>query len=416
MLESLRWRLTVWFIILSLMLYAAGGIFGIFVLAGALTGSLDDELHRLLPEIRPSVEVLDGKPTLRTWSENAKNANLKFMPTIQLYNSQGDLIEHYGAPGVSTLKQGTLRSGTGDAAMSVRSEFRRVLTTDLAGHENVIGYLQIQVSTKHQDEVIKQFILMTLVIAPFVAIGLGLCGYVFSGKAVQPVAQTLQLLRRFVADAGHELNTPITVIEASLQTVEEMRRDNEDPSEVLEVISRASARMKDLAGNLMLLARMESPELVSPRIQLQARDIVLPLVQEFAELAKQKQIQLICKPVPPLQLIGHAESLSRMLSNLLNNALRYTEPGGTVTVSVARQEEEIAFTVLDTGIGIPHENLEHIFERFYRVDKSRSRAVGGSGLGLSIVKAIVDMHKGTVRVDSTIGKGSCFTVLLPNPD
>jgi signal transduction histidine kinase len=108
--------------------------------------------------------------------------------------------------------------------------------------------------------------------------------------------------------------------------------------------------------------------------------------------------------------------LSRMLSNLLNNALRYTEPGGTVTVSVARQEDDIAFTVLDTGIGIPHENLEHIFERFYRVDKSRSRAVGGSGLGLSIVKAIVDLHKGTVRVDSTIGKGSCFTVSLPNPD
>ncbi|MFZ8469313.1 histidine kinase dimerization/phospho-acceptor domain-containing protein, partial [Staphylococcus aureus] len=89
---------------------------------------------------------------------------------------------------------------------------------------------------------------------------LGLCGYFFSGKAVEPVGRTLQMLRRFVADAGHELNTPITVIEASLQTVEQMRQDNEDPTEVFEVITRASARMRDLAGNLMMLARVESLE------------------------------------------------------------------------------------------------------------------------------------------------------------
>ena len=416
MLESLRWQLTVWFVILSLMLYAAGAIFGIFALVSALTSSTDDELHRLLPEIRPSVEVVEGKPSLRNWSENAKditNINLKFLPTIQLFDSQGNLIENYGATGVNTLKQGTLHSGTGDAALSVRSDYRIIKDGQ---SDNVIGYLQIQVSTKHQDDVIRQFILMTLVIAPFGAIGLGVCGYAFSGKAVQPVGQTLQLLRRFVADAGHELNTPITVIEASLQTVEEMQRDNEDPSEVLEVIARASARMKDLAGNLMLLARMESPELLSPKVPLQARDIVLPLVQEFAELAKQKQIQLICKPVPPAQLIGNAESLSRMLANLVNNALSYTEPGGTVTISVTKLNEEIAFAVQDTGIGISAENIEHIFERFYRVDKSRSRAAGGSGLGLSIVRAIVDLHKGSVHVDSTVGKGSCFTVLLPAAD
>jgi signal transduction histidine kinase len=112
-------------------------------------------------------------------------------------------------------------------------------------------------------------------------------------------------------------------------------------------------------------------------------------------------------------MLGHNESLSRMLSNLLNNAIRYTDTGGSVTVTVAAREENVAFVIQDTGIGMPEDSLTHIFERFYRVDKSRSRAAGGSGLGLSIVKAIVDSHKGTVKVESELGKGSRFTVAIP---
>jgi K+-sensing histidine kinase KdpD len=412
MLESLRWRLTIWFVALSLLLYAAGAIFGIFVLSTALTTATDDELRRLLPEIRPSVEIIDDQPTLKTWSTNAQSANLKFLPTIQLFTNQGEMLEHYGAPGVAELKGGTLHTGTGDSVTAVRSAYRPICARSANGQTQV-GYLQIQVSTKHEDEVIKNFILEVLVLAPFSALILGFCGYVFSGKAVQPVENTLQMLRRFVADAGHELNTPITVIEASLQTVEEMRRDEEDPSEVLEVIARASARMKDLAGNLMTLARMESPELVSPKVPLQVNEMVVHLVQEFQELAKQKRITLVCEPVPPLKILGHNESLSRMLSNLLNNAIRYTETGGSVTVSVAAQDDNVVFIIQDTGIGMPEDSLSHIFERFYRVDKSRSRAAGGSGLGLSIVKAIVESHKGTVKVESELGKGSRFTVAIP---
>ncbi|MDR3615341.1 MAG: ATP-binding protein [Candidatus Obscuribacterales bacterium] len=413
MLESLRWRLTIWFVALSLLLYGAGAIFGIFVLSAALTTATDDELRRLLPEIRPSVEIIDDEPTLKTWSTNAQSANLKFLPTIQLFTTKGAMLEHYGAPGVAELKAGTLHSGTGDSVIAVRSEYRPICLHNANGQKKQVGYLQIQVSTKHEDEVIKNFILEVLLLAPFSALILGFFGYVFSGKAVQPVENTLLMLRRFVADAGHELNTPITVIEASLQTVEEMRRDEEDPSEILEVIARASARMKDLAGNLMTLARMESPELVSPKVPLQVNEMVVPLVQEFQELAKQKRINLVCDPVPSLKLLGHNESLSRMLSNLLNNAIRYTETGGSVTVSVAAQDDNIAFVIQDTGIGMPQDSLNHIFERFYRVDKSRSRAAGGSGLGLSIVKAIVESHKGTVKVESELGKGSRFTVAIP---
>ena len=412
MLHSLRLKLTMWFVILCLLLYSIGGFFGIFVLISALTTAMDEELHTLQLEIRPSVELVAGRPTLKTWAANAKHVNLKFLPTIQLFDQYGTLLETYGAAGVNTLAEGTLQSGVGDQGLAVRSGYKKIFA-DRPINSQICGYLQVQVSTKHQDEVIKQYILATLVLAPFGGIILGLTGYFFSGKAVEPVSQTLQFLRRFVADAGHELNTPITVIEASLQTVEQMRMDQEDPSEVFEVITRASARMRDLANNLMMLARVESFEQAWPKVPIDAADVVLPLIGEFAELAKQKKIELVCNPVQPVQLIGHSESLSRMLSNLLNNALRYTEPGGKVTVCVTAFEHDVAFVVQDTGIGIPAESLEHIFERFYRVDKSRSRTVGGSGLGLSIVKAIVDMHKGVVKVESKVGEGSKFTVLFP---
>src|SRR5271155_3829002 len=107
MLEALRLRLTLWFVILSLVLYATGGFFGIFVLASALTRSLDDELRRLLPEIRPSVEMFDGKPSLHTWALNAKHVNAKFLPTIQIFDNAGTLLESYGAPGVNHLQSGT---------------------------------------------------------------------------------------------------------------------------------------------------------------------------------------------------------------------------------------------------------------------------------------------------------------------
>lgn len=413
MLQSLRLRLTLWFVVLCLLLYSTAGFFGIVALVSALTAAMDDELHSLQPEIRPSIQFVDNRPTLKAWAENAKNVNLKFLPTIQLFDPQGHMLESYGLPGVGELKEGTLRGAPGgDEAIAVRSSYRKIYVHGQPA-EGVAGYLQVQVSTKHQDEVIRQFILATLVLAPFGAIVLGLCGYFFSGKAVEPVEQTLQMLRRFVADAGHELNTPITVIEASLQTVEQMRLDQEDPTEVFQVITRASARMRDLSANLMMLARVESLEIAWPRVPVSAGDIVLPLIGEFAEVAKQRHIELVCDPIQPVEIVGHPESLSRMMSNLLNNAIRYTESGGKVTVSVTAQPDEVSFSVKDTGIGIPPESLEHIFERFYRVDKSRSRAVGGSGLGLSIVKAIVDMHKGVIKVESTVGEGSRFTVLIP---
>jgi signal transduction histidine kinase len=408
MLDSLRGQLTSWFVGLFVALYCIGCVFGLVVFDSVLTAQLDEDLRELRSEIRPSVDFQSRKPTLKGWAENISSQQ-QLLTTIQLYDSEGNILERYGPAGVEKLAYGTLFQRQANQNTSVRSLYKALQDSD----RNTMGYLQVQVSTKHRDDALHQFGLTLLIMAPFFALAVWFTGYFFSAKAVQPVGQTLDLLRRFVADAGHEFNTPITVIEASVQTLEENLKENES-REILEVISRASARMRDLAASLMLLARMENPELVAKRTPIELNEILEPIVEQFESLAAQKNIRIKVNIPPNVVVLGNKDSLTTMISNLLDNALRYTDRGGTISLNVVGQESAVIMTVEDTGIGIPSECLSHIFERFYRVDKSRSRAAGGSGLGLSIVKAIVEAHKGVVKAESEVGKGTKFTVVLPS--
>jgi signal transduction histidine kinase len=408
MLDSLRGQLTSWFVGLFVALYCLGCVFGLVVFDSVLTAQLDEDLRELRSEIRPSVDFQSRRPTLKVWATNISSQQ-QLLTTIQLYDSKGSLLEQYGPAGVQKLAFGTLFQRQSGQNISVRSLYKALQDSD----RNTMGYLQVQVSTKHRDDALHQFGLTLLIMAPFFALAVWLAGYFFSAKAVQPVGQTLDLLRRFVADAGHEFNTPITVIEASVQTLEENLEENES-REVLDVISRASARMRDLAASLMLLARMENPELVAKRVPVELNEILEPIIEEFRALATQKDIRIKVTMPPNVVVTGHPDSLRTMLSNLLDNALRYTDRSGTVSLNVDAQGSAVILTVEDTGIGIPPECISHIFERFYRVDKSRSRAAGGSGLGLSIVKAIVEAHKGIVKAESEIGRGTKFTVVLPS--
>ena len=163
----------------------------------------------------------------------------------------------------------------------------------------------------------------------------------------------------------------------------------------------------------MLLARVESPQLTSRWSSFDFTVLVKNTVQEFEELFKTKQIALNSNLSEPMPIIGDSDALKRLLINLLQNALRYTGQDGTVTVSLEHLNRNVKLTVTDTGIGIPTESLPLIFDRFYRVDKSRSRSAGGSGLGLSIARAIVDAHKGKIEVQSQVGSGTTFTIILP---
>ena len=163
----------------------------------------------------------------------------------------------------------------------------------------------------------------------------------------------------------------------------------------------------------MLLSKMESPQLKERKTNLEFDKLVNAVVEDCQALFEAKKIKLTSAKLEPSTVSGEPESMKRLLLNLLQNALRYTEDGGQVTVSLEHEGRNARLTVADTGMGIPEESLPKIFERFYRVEKSRTRAAGGAGLGLSIVKAIVDLHRGRIDVTSKVGVGTSFIVLIP---
>ena len=220
-------------------------------------------------------------------------------------------------------------------------------------------------------------------------------------------------MREFVADASHELRTPLAVIRGEADVCLSQDRDSVEYRESLAIIQDEVRRLSRLVDDLLHLARADAG---FPN--LQARDFYLNEVVEeclraLQPLARQKNIDLSGDCPADILFCGDPELLRRMLANLLENAVRYTLPGGRARVTLENSSGVIRIAVSDTGVGIPPEAVGRVFERFYRVDKSRSRADGGFGLGLAIVKWIAETHRGTVQVESRPGVGSTFRVVLP---
>jgi len=398
----LRKRLTLEFVMLFILLYFVGGAVAIFVFASQLDLSLSRQLRDLSNEIIPAVEVVNNQPSLKMWVSRAKARHDQVASTIQVFDNNRHLVEQVGPPGFGALLDGKARvHDAGDVV--VQSYYCPIID---GGRQ--IGYLQIQISSGLRDDALATIVWAMLGLTPFLALAVYLCGSWFAGNAVRPVEETMALLRQFVIDAAHEINTPVSVIEASVQTCEELfeeRKLDRSDHEILAIISRASNRMNALGESLIVLARMESPQYELTQDVLKLASVVEPVMAESRQLARGKKIDLECAAVPEIAIRGSGEALERMLLNVVANAIRYTDQG-KVSLSFKIDEQYATIIVEDTGCGIPKDSLPHIFERFYRVDRSRSRVMGGYGLGLSIVKAIIDRHRGTITVASEINMGT----------
>ena len=228
------------------------------------------------------------------------------------------------------------------------------------------------------------------------------------------LAATEKEQHQFIADVSHELRTPLTVLRGSLEVALEEERPAE---EYREAIGNAILEVRHLARisqNLLFLTRGESGRVTLSFANLDLGRFVSETVKDFAPAAADRGLEL-STDVPDLPVYVFADSgrLQQVLHNLLENSLRYTESGGRIVVRVASAPGEARIAVADTGVGIPEADLPFVFERFYRSKRSRAANPGGSGLGLSIVRWIVEAHKGKVTVESTVGKGATFTVHLP---
>lgn len=223
-----------------------------------------------------------------------------------------------------------------------------------------------------------------------------------------------ELRREFVANVSHELKTPLSSILGFVETLREgAMSDPVKGPEYLAIVERHVARLARLVDDLLALSRLESSSLPR-RASVAISDLVRETVEMLRPSAERKSQELAFETsVPDAQVEGDAETLERAVRNLVDNAVKYTPDRGHIRVDVASQEGRIVIAVRDDGVGIPPEDLPRIFERFYRVDRSRSRDSGGTGLGLSIAKHAVQAHRGTIEVVSEPGRGSTFRILLP---
>jgi two-component system sensor histidine kinase SenX3 len=226
-----------------------------------------------------------------------------------------------------------------------------------------------------------------------------------------------KIRRDFVANVSHELKTPATSLKLLAESLEECL--DEDPVQArffAAQLRSETERLAQLTSDLLDLARLESQETIEyPRL-VDLRGVLMTVLARLRRGARRKDITLLWKrfgKAAQYTVYGDETQLVSMFTNLVDNAIKYTPPGGKVEVTGGMSDSEIIVSVSDTGIGIPEGKLNRIFERFYRVDKARSKATGGTGLGLSIVRHVAENHGGRVTVQSRLGEGTVFNVYLP---
>ncbi len=239
--------------------------------------------------------------------------------------------------------------------------------------------------------------------------------HAFNDMAEQ-VAATQQAQRDFLANVSHDLRTPLTSIQGFSQAIAEgVASDPEAARRAAQIIRDETARLHRMVESLLDLARLEAGHLELRRQPLALGDLLRGVGESLSVKAREHQLELRLTIPPDLpRLMGDGDRLAQVFTNLLDNAIKHTPPGGLVTLSAAVTNGGVTVIVRDTGEGIPPEDLSRIFERFYQVDKSRHRDhQSGLGLGLAIARQIVEAHGGTIKASSTVGQGSTFTVWLP---
>jgi two-component system OmpR family sensor kinase len=275
------------------------------------------------------------------------------------------------------------------------------------------GYIQVGRSLKYFDDYLNSMKLIFFLGLPLSMILIGGASWWLSGLAMQPIYRSYGQIQQFTADATHELRTPLAASQATVESALRMPYISEQEArDILQTTHRQNQRLIQLVTDLLLLARLDRQPVPIPQQLCCLNDIISDLIEELTAFAQSAEIELISRVMLtyPLTIIGNEDQLYRLISNLIVNAIKYTSTGGKVEVILDRHDHHAVIQICDTGIGIAPQEQQRIFDRFYRVDSDRSRDTGGSGLGLAIAAAIVKAHKGSLQVQSELGKGSIFTV------
>ncbi|BAY85231.1 integral membrane sensor signal transduction histidine kinase [Calothrix parasitica NIES-267] len=291
----------------------------------------------------------------------------------------------------------------------------RKLTSPIQNGKNQLGYIVVAKSLQPIQENLKRTRFHLSLGVPATLGIVGIVGWFLGGVAMKPTKRSYEQLQRFTADASHELRAPVAAILSNAQVGLLAPEDNSElPRQRLENIVDISKSMSALIGNLLFLARHEGRLNPKDLRSLEIVGLLNQLSNEYQLIAEEKGLSITAElPSQKITLLADPDLLQQAIKNLLDNACKYTPSEGTVKLKLFTQLRRISIQVIDSGVGIPPEDLPSIFERFYRVDSSRTRSSGGFGLGLAIAQQIVKAHGGEITVASKVEEGTTFQICLP---
>jgi two-component system OmpR family sensor kinase len=450
---SLTQRLTLLYSILLggiLLIFGAG----VFLLVNTvLLSQVDDRLAMTADEFI----ALSGATSLKQVTFSEIPANIDTNVSVQVWGLNDELQDGYGLLGHSAWALDPVNTRTSQPRyreVVYEDKLLRVLSVPLGFDGQQVAVMQVGVPLDSIKSARTYMLYVMFVIWVYGVLIVGFALYLTLGRALDPLKsivetaeqinraddlsrriplqgfvegeigsliqtfnKTLERLevlftsqQRFLADVSHELRTPLTVIKGN---VDLMRRMKQFDAESLSSIDQEAGRLTRLVGGLLMLAQAESGNLPL-NFQTVGLDMLVTEVFQEMHIIAGGRVRVHLSEIDQLQVNGDRDRLKQVLINLVANAIQYTPPGGDVFISLARVGDQARIICQDTGPGIPSEDLPHIFERFYRAEKSRTRGrTTGFGLGLSITKWIVDHHNGRIEVDSKEGEGTTFAIWLP---
>lgn len=450
---SLTQRLTLLYSILLggiLLIFGAG----VFLLVNTvLLSQVDDRLAMTADEFI----ALSGATSLKQVTFSEIPANIDTNVSVQVWGLNDELQDGYGLLGHSAWALDPVNTRTSQPRyreVVYEDKLLRVLSVPLGFDGQQVAVMQVGVPLDSIKSARTYMLYVMFVIWVYGVLIVGFALYLTLGRALDPLKsivetaeqinraddlsrriplqgfvegeigsliqtfnKTLERLevlftsqQRFLADVSHELRTPLTVIKGN---VDLMRRMKQFDAESLSSIDQEAGRLTRLVGGLLMLAQAESGNLPL-NFQPVGLDMLVTEVFQEMHIIAGGRVRVHLSEIDQLQVNGDRDRLKQVLINLVANAIQYTPPGGDVFISLARVGDQARIICQDTGPGIPSEDLPHIFERFYRAEKSRTRGrTTGFGLGLSITKWIVDHHNGRIEVDSKEGEGTTFAIWLP---
>jgi signal transduction histidine kinase len=378
------------------------------------SGQIESGSSDLLPSL-----CLTGDPCLAPFEHNQNHYHPDDLSSgnyyIQVLGTNGALIAIAG-----DYPQGLSNPDTADLWQTLRDAsgqpYRQIILPLYAlDDQQLVGHVVVGRSLNDFAAYLATVRWNMALGLPIVLALTAVAGWWLAGVALKPVRMSYRNIQQFTADAAHELRTPLAAVQATTESVIRLPEISDaEARDTLQVIARQNHRLVRLVSDLLLLSRLDI-QTAAPGLACCLQDILSDIEEEMAALSIAKGIYLwLDQPAaPPLIVIGHEEQLYRLVLNVVSNALQHTPADGKVTICLRAVDKHAVITVGDTGVGIHPDDQARVFDRFYRIEKDRSRQSGGAGLGLSIALAIAQTHGGSIHVKSAVAKGSTFTIKLP---